>query len=521
MREIKFEELTTRQKLGMVFAPCLHGEITEEESEFLYQLIRERSLGAVWIQFYHDNAAEKIRKVKEIADYPILIMTDAESGIGDYTVGKHNAIGTTGSEKHAYAFGKVLGTTAKKMGYNVVCNPVLDMKDNSMRSLGTDADKVTALAMAEARGLHDGGVLTVGKHYPGGRNINKIDSHMGESVSDETEESLLNYALKPYIALNEAGLLDGIMASHMKMLNIDDKHPASLSGNVIDIIRKQGYEGFVITDALNMMAICSKYDEIESKALALNGGIDLLLPFVFDSSKQFKKLEEAYEKGLISDEYLDKAVKRVIAAQHKTTLLPKDSEISEEEFKTFNSINKDGIYTKTDEGVSTTLSRDGKHYFIITVKQEIDTSGKRADVDTFSGNGWLDPERISKKIEELFPNSKYQFIHEFPGQFELMSAFEESIGYENVVLMTFAEFVAFTGMPSLTRRLESFVEAMQLTNRISTLIHLGNPDVLEALPHIPNIIFGGHSRESIDTCFEVLAGEYPANGIPTYEVNLK
>lgn len=59
-------------------------------------------------------AEEMMEKVKAVADYPILIMTDAEGGIADHMVGKHNAIGTTGSEKHAYAFGKVVGVTARK-----------------------------------------------------------------------------------------------------------------------------------------------------------------------------------------------------------------------------------------------------------------------------------------------------------------------------------------------------------------------------------------------------------------------
>ena len=153
MKELKFEELTIRQKLGMTITACLNGkDRPEEDNEFVYDLIRNHSLGSVWIQQGRGEYEKYLKKIREIADYPILIITDAESGIGDYQIGRHNAIGTTGSEAHAYAFGKVVGVKARKMGYNVVCNPVLDMREGSIRSLGIDKNMVTKLAMAEAKG---------------------------------------------------------------------------------------------------------------------------------------------------------------------------------------------------------------------------------------------------------------------------------------------------------------------------------------------------------------------------------
>ena len=202
-------------------------------------------------------------------------------------------------------------------------------------------------------------------------------------------------------------------------------------------------------------------------------------------------------------------------------LLPKDAELTEEEEKTFKAINKDGVYTKVDEGLSQTIAKDGKHYFVIIAKQETDiTPDGKIAVDTFS-NTWHLPVRITKKIEELFPNSKTKIIHQFPTQGEMSRTLEETLGYEEVIFMTFSEAIACTGMEHLTRRIESLIGAMQLTNRISTVIHFGNPHVLETLPHIPRYIFGGHSAESVDTTLEVLAGDYSANGVPTYEVDLK
>ena len=520
MKELQFEELTTQQKLGMTFTALLH-RAYRPDYEWVYDMIRQRSLGAVWIQAGVENSKEYIAKVREIADYPILIITDAESGIGGFYVGSHNAVGCTGSEKHAYAFGKTIGVTARQMGYSVVCNPVVDMINGSPRSLGTNKEQVASLAAAIARGMHDGGVLTVGKHYPGGTGDSGIDSHMMESVCSNSKEELLEYSLYPYLKLDEESLLDGIMISHKKYINIDPNRPGTLSKPVVDIIREQNYDGFIITDALSMMGIRANYDDVTSKGLAMGAGVDLLLPYEWNNPEQFGQYVQAYEKGMVPEDMLDRAVKRVLKAQHNSMLLPKDAVLTEEEIQTFRSINKDGVYTRTDEGLDHTISRDGKHYFAIVVNQETDigADGKVA-VDTFSG-GWCFPTRITQKIETLFPNSCVQIIHQFPTPKEVQDVLNKSIGYEDVVFMTFAQPMAYTGPAHLTRRIISLITALQATKRISTVVHVGTPRVLEELPHIPRFILGGLSSEGVDACFDVLAGEYPANGTPTFEFHLQ
>lgn len=523
LKELKFEELTLRQKLGMVFTPLINGGKKEErDDDYIIEMIKNRELGSVWIQVGYEDAEEMMQRVKEAADYPILIFTDAESGLGEYKVGRHNAIGATGSEAHAYAFGKATAITARKKGHNVVCNPVVDLSTNgSQRSLGSDQEKVISLARAIAKGMHDGGVLTVGKHYPGGNNPKEIDSHMGESYSDMTKEELMAYGLKPYIVLNKEGLLDGLMTGHKKLIKIDPEHPTSLSRKMIDLVRDEGYTGFAITDGMCMMGIRANYDDVTAKGLAINAGNDFLLPFFLNNKKVFSEFEEAYEKGLIDDECLDAAVKRVLATQKKAMELPKDAELTEEEINLVKNINKDGIYTRTEEGLSDSIDKNGNYLFVVTSPTEtnMDEEGKPI-VDTFSF-GWYFPDKISAKIKSLFPNSTVKIINQFPTPGQNNRVLAESIGRDGVIFVTFSYAQAYVGPEHLTRRLIAVIKALQLTNKISTVIHLGNPFVLEELPHIPRYILGGVSEESTYTCLEVLAGEYPAKGVPTYNADLK
>ena len=524
MKELKFEELTLKQKLGMTYTAYANGwTLTEDREEWIINMIKERALGALWVvpnTGDGDKMAKFMERAKSTADYPLLVFTDAESGFGEFLVGKHNAIGATGSEECAYTFGKLVAITARKAGYNVVCDPVLDLGKGYQRSLGADMEKVANLAAAMARGMHDGGVLTVGKHYPGGDNPLKIDSHMAESMSFQTEEDLFAYSLYPYKKLIEEDLLDGLMTSHKRFVNIDPDFPASLSKKVNDIIRRQGFNGFAITDALCMMGILSKYGYTESKGLAIAGGNDLALPFFKDNDQAFDAFCECWEQGMITEERLDEAVKRVLAAQAKTLRAPKFTEVTDEDREIFNRINTDGIFAKLDEGITASLEKGKKYYFAIMSRPETNIAGNKPGVDTFS-NGWYFVDKIAARLLELFPESKVRFFHEYPTQGQCYDIVEESLHCDDTVFFSFTEPLAYTGPEGFTHRFVNLIKAMQLTNRISTILHFGNPLMLESLEHISRVLIGGNSEASVNAAIDVLAGEREAKGVLTCEVNLK
>ena len=92
--------------------------------------------------------------------------------------------------------------------------------------------------------------------------------------------------------------------------------------------------------------------------------------------------------------------------------------------------------------------------------------------------------------------------------------------YDDVIFITHSESGAYVGAGNLTHRIVALIEALQKTNRISAVVHFGNPYVLEELPHIPRIIIGSVAKNSTMAALEVLAGKYPAKGVLTYDVSL-
>lgn len=527
MKELKFEELSVEQKIGMVTCCMIDPwDRRPETDEFIYEKIRNHALGCVWVYRTIPDFEEVMAKIKEIADYPLLIIDDAEKGIDHYLIGWQNALGMVDSEELAYEFGKVTAISARKKGFNVICNPILDMAKGAkaacgnLRTLGSDKHRVAALAAAMARGMHDGGILTVGKHYPSAETEGLIDSHMAESCSYVTKEELLDYNLFPYLELMKENLLDGIMTGHCRLPNIDPDHPASLSKKVIEIIREQGFDGFAITDGLTMMGIVAKFGYVESQGLAVENGNDIAL-----ASGGFRAgydaVYECYKKGILTDERLDQATKRVLAAQHKVyEMEPKYTEITQDDIDAIKKINTDSIYAKVDDGLGTSVSRDGKHLFIVIADDGTIIKEGRPAIDTFSNN-WYDPVRIIKRLEELFPNSEAIAIREFPSPVNNNHTLHKAVDFDDVVFITYVRTGAYVGREEFTPPMVSLMESMLVSNQLSTVVHFGTPYALEVLPHIPRLLIGTCSQANVMATLEVLAGNYPAKGKLTCSVNLK
>lgn len=534
IKELKFEEMTLEQKVGFAMVggswrPILNDK---EDLEYVLELIKKRSLGALWVSCHageNRDFAEVVRIIKEAADYPILIMTDEESGFGNYMMGNPIALGYIGSEDAAYAYGKAIAIESRKAGYNFVCNPLLDrVRGNCpcggvLRSLHPDKEMSAKLAAAMCEGMHDGGILNCAKHYPSPRGL-PIDSHMAEGYSEQTKEELLEDNLYAYKYLIDRGLVDAVMVGHRKMANIDNKYPASLSEKVMDILRKDlSFDGIVVTDALEMMGVVAKFGEVDPKWMCIDAGCDLALGFTVKTKATYDAILNAVKSGKLPMDKLDEAVKRVLKYQHKAYELetnPKFDKLTEEEEKLAKDINKHSIATICDKGVDCAIPTEGKHFFVLLTQNEVDLN-KLIENDTMSVS-WYKPERIVRKIKENFPNSGYASLTEFPSVPQLSEICRKRLGYDDVVFITFFENAPYVGKEAFTPRITSLMEAWQISeNCISAAIHFGNPFLIEEMPHIPRIINACKSTACTEYAIDVLAGKLEAKGKIPYDIKLK
>ena len=234
----------------------------------------------------------------------------------------------------------------------------------------------------------------------------------------------------------------------------------------------------------------------------------------------YESLLKSYEKGIIPDEILDAAVQQVLDAQHKVTLLDTTAEITEEDLVNYNKINTEGIYAKTDEGVSVALPKDKKYYFVIMCHNETEVNDGKIDVDTMTKK-WYNPNEIKDRLLELYPGSAARIIREYPSSTDGWSICGDNVKYDEVVFVTFSDGKAYQGCEDFTPRLISLFVCLQVTNRISTVLHFGNPFILEDLPHVSRVLVGGNSQAAVDAGINALSGKVQANGKMTYDVKLK
>ncbi|MBQ7925321.1 MAG: glycoside hydrolase family 3 protein [Lachnospiraceae bacterium] len=268
------------------------------------------------------------RLSRETLGVPIFLGVDEEGGtvariagqtvFGVENVGNMSAIGATGDTGKAYAAGITVGTYLYDLGFTVDFAPVVDVWTNpenklmEKRSFGSDASLVGDMAISFARGLEEQGVWACAKHFPG-HGDTKEDSHEGFAFTDKTLEELRRVELVPFAKQIEEGV-SFIMAGHISVPNIlEDSCPSSLSKVMItDVLREEmGFDGIVITDALNMGAIANHYTSGEAAVMALQAGVDILL-MPKDFPGAYDAVLKAVESGELSEERLEESLVRIL-----------------------------------------------------------------------------------------------------------------------------------------------------------------------------------------------------------------
>ena len=221
---------------------------------------------------------------------------------------------------------RTIANDISSVGFNLNFAPVADTWSNpenvatSTRAYSDNYDQGAELISAAVEGFHEGGVACTLKHFPGyGEALN--DPHYGSIYSARTLEEIREGELKPFVAGIEAGA-DMIMIGHITMTSLDDGVPATLSRVVItDVLRGElGYQGVVLSDAMNMGSIVNEFSGTEAAVMALEAGVDIVL--MPDSVPDtIAAVRQAIDDGRLSEERLDESVRRVLQAKVNRGLL--------------------------------------------------------------------------------------------------------------------------------------------------------------------------------------------------------
>jgi beta-N-acetylhexosaminidase len=180
-------------------------------------------------------------------------------------------------------YGRTTGRDLAALGITADLAPVLDVtgarRDGVIgdRSFGADPATVSRAAVAWRRGLAAGGVAAVGKHFPG-HGATTVDSHRLLPVVGASMARLHDHDLAPFRAAIRSGL-DAVIVGHLVVRAVDPTTPATLSPAVVGrLLRdRMGFDGLVVSDALEMGAIAGTLSLPVAAERALAAGVDQLI----------------------------------------------------------------------------------------------------------------------------------------------------------------------------------------------------------------------------------------------------
>lgn len=280
-----------------------------------------------------EQITEMIANTQSYSEVPLYISVDEEGGrvarLGSKGIIKqHPAMAQVADEEQAKNIGEALGIALTEIGFNVDFAPVADVitvennDDIGDRSFGEDPDDVSNKVSAIVKGMHSENLIATLKHFPSNGST-EANTHYETGVCTRTLEEMRGCEFLPFIAGIEAGA-DMIMVAHMAAVELNDGEaiPSTLSKTVVtDILRGElGYEGIVISDALNMGAITSVYTPADAAVEAVNAGVDLLLmspdaKAAATAVIEKAKADEAFAKRI------DESVLRILKHKEKWGIL--------------------------------------------------------------------------------------------------------------------------------------------------------------------------------------------------------
>jgi beta-N-acetylhexosaminidase len=364
------EGMSVDEKVGQMLMPDFRNWQKQGESKATGFTVMNDEVGSI-IKKYHLGGvilfAENVVGTEQTArltdglqkaspELPLFITIDQEGGIvtrlqtGTNLPG-NMALGAARSEKYAYQTGEIIGKELSSLGVSVNFGPALDVNNNpanpviGVRSFSSNPELVSKLGIQTIKGLQSQNMAATTKHFPG-HGDTAVDSHYGLPLVSHDKERLRSVELVPFQKAIDEGV-DMVMTAHVQFPAFDDTTytskkdgqeimvPATLSKKVLTgLLREEmGFEGVIVTDALNMKAIADNFGQEEAVVLALKSGVDIaLMPAQVNSlqmegnlSSVFNAVKEAIETGDLPIEQVNNSVQRILELKEKRGILTPDN----------------------------------------------------------------------------------------------------------------------------------------------------------------------------------------------------
>ena len=390
--ESRLESLTLKQKIGQLFIHTVAPYTTQQNKKNIEDAVKEYGIGGLLFSGGDiDKQVELTNYAKSMANIPLLITFDGEWGLamrlkGTPSFPRNRVLGCIQNDTLIYEYGKEVARELKEIGVHINFAPVADIDNNpknpviNTRSFGSDREQVANKALAYSKGLEDGGILAVCKHFPG-HGDTEVDSHMALPVLPFSQERLDSIELYPFRKAIEAGV-GGIMVGHLNIPLMDNKAASVSHAVVTELLKeKMHFKGLVFTDALEMKGI-SNNPYVSAQALA--AGNDMVLA-PRNLKRELDGVLKAVKEGKITEEEINEKCRKVLTYKYAFGLNKRSS------------IEKNGVMSRINKAYTNDLMSRIKKSAVTVVKD----SDEMLPLDlTLSGTVVLN---VSNTLSETYP----------------------------------------------------------------------------------------------------------------------
>ncbi|HEU5023132.1 MAG TPA: glycoside hydrolase family 3 N-terminal domain-containing protein, partial [Bryobacteraceae bacterium] len=437
------------------------------------------------------EAATFINRMQRMAKIPLLVAGDFERGVSmrvdDTTVFPHAmAFTASGDPVEARIEGEITAKESRAIGFQWLFFPDADVNNNpdnpiiNIRSYGENPASVSRFVSAFIEGAHaspGAPVLVTAKHFPG-HGDTATDTHRDLAIITADRPRLESVEWTPFRAAIASGV-DAIMSAHIAVPAIDDSGlPSTLSPKLLTgVLRDElGFQGIVVTDALDMGGIVNGFGAGDASVRALEAGADVLL-MPADPKAAIDAVQAAVKSGRLTQARIDRSVLRLLRAKADLGLaksklvdlkqIPKrvDTPVSNEAAQL---IADRSVTLVRNEGGLIPLQDTAGTMFYTLVESSSSTEGKA----------------FVERLRERDPHAEVVRAHSAMSEADIETLIARGSSARQLVIAAFASVAPRRGSAGLSGFLPKLVEQLVATKKPVVFIAMGNPYLLRNFPNV-------------------------------------
>jgi beta-N-acetylhexosaminidase len=502
--DARLARMTLEERVSQMFSVPAYGvfrSVEDPEYRALIDLVENFGVGGVFF-FDGDPLSQVVlaNDLQERARLPLLVSQDMEWGAGmrverTTTFPRAMAIGATRNMEYAYALGYVTAHEARAMGVHQIFAPVADINNNpfnpiiNVRAFSEQPGLVADMVSAFIRGARDGGVLATVKHFPG-HGDTETDSHAALPILPFDRSRLDSVELVPFRRAIDEGVLS-VMTGHLAFPQMEAPGiPASLSRRLTtDLLREElGFDGLVVTDALNMRGVTDHFEPGEAAVRAVAAGADVLLMST-DPHRARSAVMTAVAEGRIEEKQINESVRRILRAKEFAGL--------DRQRTVPLSTTREAVATRSNQAISEAIARES----ITLLRNEGDllplrTSGRRIlsvilnDSEDSTIGRYFQAE-LRRQAADATITTRTLDLRSRAEDYDAIA--REARQHDVILVPTFLLVRSSSGRIDLPDHHKEFLNRLVATNRPVALLSLGNPYMIMGIdkPAVYLTAYGG------------------------------